>query len=131
MIRTVLNGDIAKPLLKKLIDDTYNKKIHWDRAEIDNGVDIPESMQIPLTTAHADYHFKSRISDDVMAHFQHLKSLYFVWFENKDEGFAYFEGGLYDVPHFVDGIVDLSKAIYKVTHDDQAIVEELNAYINS
>jgi len=51
--------------------------------------------------------------------------------ENRNEGFAYFSDGLYSMPRFVDGIVELSKAIYKVTHDDQAIVEEIKAYINS
>ena len=131
MIRTELNHDVAQPLITKLIKDTYDNKIHWVRQEIDRNVDIPESMQVPLTTAHVDYHFVSQLSEDVKCHFQHLNSLYFVWMENRNEGFAYFSSGLYSMPRFVDGIVELSKAIYKVTHDDQAIVEEIKAYINS
>lgn len=131
MNKTELNNDVAEPFIRKLIKDTYDKKIIWERTAMDNSVEIPDSMKVPLTTAHVDYHFKSEISDGVVCHFQHKNSLYFVWVVDQGEGFAYFSNGLYSMPRFVDGIFELSKAIYMVTHEDQTIVEEIKAYINA
>lgn len=131
MNKTVLNNDVAEPFIRKLIKDTYDKTIIWDRMPIDDNVEIPEKMQVPLTTAHVDYHFQAEISEGVICHFQHKNSLYFVWVVDQGEGFAYFSDGLYSMPRFVDGIFELSKAIFMVTHEDKTIVEEIKAYINA
>ena len=131
MTRIELNNDVAQPFIKKMIKDTYDKIIIWDRQEIDDNVQIPVSMQVPLTTAHIDYHFAAEISEGVVCHFQHKNSLYFVWVVDQGEGFACFSSGLYSMPGFVDGIFELSKAIFMVTHEDKTIVDEIQAYINA
>lgn len=129
MSKTVLNNDVAEPFIKKLIQDTYDKKIIWERQKIDTNVEVPKRFEVPLTTAHVDYHFQAEISEGVIVHFQHEKSLYFVWVVDQGEGFAYFSDGLYSMPNFVDGIFELSKAIFMVTHEDHTIVDEIEAYI--
>ena len=130
MNKHVLNNDVAHPLVKKLVADTLSGAITWEREELDEHVEIPERLQVPLTRARVDYHFATKLSDGVVCHFQHQNSLYFVWLVNDNGGFAYFSGGLYEMPGFSEGIIDLANAIRKVTHDEDGILEEIKAYIN-
>lgn len=129
MNKHVLNNDVAEPLVRKLVADTLSGAIIWERQEVDNNVEIPKEMQVPLTTARVDYHFSAELGNSTVCHFQHQNSLYFVWLVNDKGGFAYFSGGLYEMPGFSAGIIDLANAIRKVTYDDDGILEDISAYI--
>jgi len=129
MNKHILNNDVAQPMLKKLISDTLSGAIKWEMQEIDDNVEIPENMQVPLTVAHVDYHFAAEIGKGVVCHFQHKNSLYFIWVVNENGGMALFSGGLYKMPGFSEGVIDLAHAIRKVTHDDDGILDDINAYL--
>ena len=131
MNKIELNNDVAYPLVEKLTKDTYDKKITWERQPIDDNVEIPEQMAVPLTTAHADYHFSAQLDESAVVHFQRKNGLYFVWVIDDMDGFAYFSGGLYSMPKFVDQIFELSKAIRILTHDDKSMVGRITSYLNS
>lgn len=129
MKKHVLNNDVAEPLVRKLVADTLSGAITWEKQPLDETVEIPERLQVPLTTARVDYHFTSEIGEGVTCHFQHQNSLYFVWIVNDNGGFAYFSGGLYEMPGFSNGIIDLANAIRKVTYEEDGILNDIQAYI--
>lgn len=129
MKKTLLNNDVATPLVEKLTQDTLEKNIEWVRKPIDEHVEIPHPYVIPLTTAHKDYHFEAEIREGVICHFQHLNSIYFIWVVGPNDSMAAVASGLYNMPVFAEKVISLSRAIRKVTHDEGGIVENIMNYI--
>ncbi len=125
-----LSDEMATSLLVKLTQDTVNGNITWMRRPVNDDVDVPAGSEIPLTTAHEDYHFAAEIAEGVEAHFQHFKSLYFVWVVDSNQEVARCPKELYKMPSFVNRIVELSRAVRKVTHDDASILNEIGSYLN-
>lgn len=127
-MKYIMDDEEAKKLIKKLLGDTLARKLEWTKEPLEKNVEVLKEHEVPLTTAHADCHYKTVIHDAAEAHFQLQGGLYYVWVSD-GEDLAIARGNFFLSPVIVDDLFKLGTLLVKGNASTCSIHENVLAYL--